>query len=322
MAFEAAPYFADVADGPENGAAYWAKTSDGLRVRIGVWPVEGARGTLLLFPGRSEYVEKYARFAREVTAEGFAMTAIDWRGQGIADRLLPDARVGHVGRFPDYQKDVAALVALATELDLPKPWHVLGHSMGGAIGLRAVVEGLDVLSATFTGPMWGILMAPMMRRLAKLLYLTSGWFNQGHRLPPSASAENYVLASPFEGNTLTNTPEMWDYMKAQVTAHPDMALGGPSIHWLGEALRECRYLMSVPPPHVPAICFVGEDEAIVDREAMRLRMADWPGGSYQVVNNAQHEILMEGPETRAMVLRQMLDLFERGESQANVPRSG
>lgn len=322
MTRQAAPYYADVADGPENGAAYWAKTSDGLRIRVGVWPCETAKGTLLLFPGRSEYVEKYARFASEVTAEGYAMLAIDWRGQGIADRLLPDRRIGHVVDFTDYQKDVAAALALATELDLPKPWHVLGHSMGGAIALRAVIEGMDVLSATFTGPMWGILMNPVIRRLAKLLYHTSGWFGRGNGLPPTASAENYILASPFEGNTLTNTPEMWEYMKAQITAYPDMALGGPSIHWLGEALRECRYLMNADPPPVPAICFVGEDEAIVDRDAMRRRMAAWPGGSYQVVDDAQHEILMEGAETRALVLRQMIDLFERGESQANVQRAG
>ncbi|WP_050930215.1 alpha/beta fold hydrolase [Aestuariivita boseongensis] len=317
-----APYYADVADGPADGAAFWAQTSDGLRVRIGVWPKADARGTLLLFPGRSEYVEKYARFASDVTAEGYAMMAIDWRGQGIADRLLPDRRIGHVGRFRDFQKDVAAMVALAQELDMPKPWHILGHSMGGAIALRSVMEGIDVLSASFTGPMWGILMAKGMRQMALALYYASKWTGQGHRLAPTATAENYILTSPFEGNTLTNTPEMWEYMKTQVTRYPDMALGGPSIHWLGEALRECRYLRRAAPPPVPAICFVGEDEAIVDREAMRLRMANWTGGSYQVVNDAQHEILMEGPETRALVLRQMLDLFERGESQANLPRSG
>ncbi len=317
MSLEAAPYYQDVAEGPENGAAYWAKTSDNVRVRVGVWPCENARGTVLLFPGRTEFIEKYARFADEITAQNYTMMAIDWRGQGLADRLLEDARVGHVDTFTDYQKDVAAFVEVAEALDLPKPWHVLAHSMGGAIALRAVIEDLDVLSASFTGPMWGILISPVMRQLAWALYHTGGWFGFGHKLPPTADHQNYIVASEFEGNTLTNTAEMWDYMKRQVAEYPELALGGPSIHWLGEAMKECRFLMRAEPPTLPALCFVGEDEAIVEGEAMRVRMANWPSGSYHVIHNAQHEVLMEGPETRKMVIEQLIDLFERAEAQAN-----
>ncbi|MFY9212969.1 MAG: alpha/beta hydrolase [Aestuariivita sp.] len=321
MHSEAAPYFAEVAEGPDTAAAYWRTTSDGVRVRIAAWPRDKARGTLLLMPGRTEYVEKYARFAEELGAHDYAMMAIDWRGQGLADRLLDDPRVGHVASFTDYQKDVVEMVALAKELDMPKPWHVLGHSMGGAIGLRSVLEGLDVCSATFTGPMWGIIIAPGMRQLAWTLYYASSWIGQSHRLPPTRSYENYVATSPFAGNMLTNDEDMWNYMARQVNEHPELALGGPSLRWLGESLRECRYLMSAPVPPMPAICLVGEEESIVDREQMRLRMATWPGGSFHIVNDAQHEVLMEGPEIRAQVLQQILDLFARGESQANVSHS-
>ena len=243
MDLEAAPYYADVAKGPDSGAAYWMTTSDGVRVRVGAWPKEGAKGTLLLCPGRTEYIEKYGIFAAELAEQNYAMMAIDWRGQGLADRLLPDRRVGHVGRFADFQHDFAEMITVAAALEMPKPWHILGHSMGGAIALRSVIEGAPVLSATFTGPMWGILMGPVMRRLAWGLYHVSGWVGQSHRLPPSATYENYVAASEFAGNTLTNDEAMWDYMKSQITKYPDLALGGPSIHWLGEAMKECRFLM-------------------------------------------------------------------------------
>ena len=321
MVLEAAPYFADVAQGPASGAAYWSKTSDGVRVRIGAWPLDEARGTLLLMPGRTEYIEKYGIFAGELADHGYAMMAADWRGQGLADRLLPDRRVGHIDTFRDFQKDVAEMVAVATELDMPKPWHVLGHSMGGAIATRALLEGLDVASATFTGPMWGILIAPVMRQLAWGLYYASGWTGQGHRLPPTTSYDNYVAASEFDGNMLTNDPEMWAYMKGQIAAYPELSLGGPSMRWLGEALRECLQLMRAAPPAVPAICFVGSQESIVDRDRMRQRMASWPGGSFEVIENAQHEVLMEGPDIRGDVLQKMLDLFARGEAQANVAKT-
>ena len=37
-----------------------------------------------------------------------------------------------------------------------RPLHLLAHSMGGCIGLRAVIEGMPVAACVFTGPMWGI----------------------------------------------------------------------------------------------------------------------------------------------------------------------
>ncbi len=74
-------------------------------------PQRTAKGTVLLFPGRTEYIEKYGRAARDLYQRGFATLTVDWRGQGLADRMLEDARIGHVHYFTDYQKDVAAMIA-------------------------------------------------------------------------------------------------------------------------------------------------------------------------------------------------------------------
>lgn len=105
---ERAPFDQVLAEGPENVRAYWVTASDGVRLRVAVWPTQTPRGTIVLFPGRTEYVEKYGRVAQDFTAAGYAVTAIDWRGQGRADRVFEDPRLGHVGEFQDYQKDVAA----------------------------------------------------------------------------------------------------------------------------------------------------------------------------------------------------------------------
>ncbi len=106
----AAPFFADLADGPDGGRAVWAETPDGWRIRLGIWGA-GERGTVLLLPGRTEYVEKYGRTARDLLARGYATVAIDWRGQGLAQRGLADRLVGHVDDFDEYQRDFDTLVA-------------------------------------------------------------------------------------------------------------------------------------------------------------------------------------------------------------------
>ena len=114
-----APFFNDIAEGPEQVSAWWLTTSDGLRIRVAYWPCDAAKGTVLMLPGRTEYVEKYGITARDLTARGYAMVSIDWRGQGIADRDLAEKATGHVNDFMDYQHDVQA-VRQAVAVDHPR----------------------------------------------------------------------------------------------------------------------------------------------------------------------------------------------------------
>ncbi|MEL6587669.1 MAG: alpha/beta fold hydrolase, partial [Pseudomonadota bacterium] len=93
-----------------------------------------------MFPGRTEYVEKYSDAAAHLAAAGYASAAIDWRGQGLTTRPRHNKRIGHVEDFHDYQKDVQAMLAVCEAEELPRPYMLLGHSMGGLIGLRAVMD--------------------------------------------------------------------------------------------------------------------------------------------------------------------------------------
>jgi len=314
MDLDPAPFFDDAANsafcGPPGGAAWWVETSDDIRVRVGLWPATSeARGTVLLFPGRTEYIEKYGATAAELAKRGFATLAIDWRGQGLSDRLLDDRRVGHVVRFSDYQKDIAAMLRAARMLDLPRPFNLLGHSMGGAIGLRAVMEGLAVQACAFTGPMWGIYMRPILRPIGWATAFVGPMLGFGTRLTPNSSHEYYVLNQEFDGNTLTHDRDMYRMMQDQLKAHSELGLGGPSLIWLREALGECRTLAGRASPDVPCITFLGSDEAIVDRVAVRARMQTWPRGTLDQVVGAHHEVLMETPEIRARVFDRVEALF-------------
>ncbi|SEO86566.1 lysophospholipase [Salinihabitans flavidus] len=311
---ECAPFYHDVARGPADGAAHWVTASDGVRLRIAHWPLEGARGTVLLFPGRTEYVEKYALAAEDLRSRGYAMIGIDWRGQGLAGRLLTDRSTGHVQRFADYQHDVAGAIAHARALDLPEPFHLIAHSMGGAIGLRAVMAGLPVNSAVFTGPMWGILLSSVMRPAAWAMSWAGRKVGVGHVLAPGTKPVTYVLDQAFEGNNLTTDADMYHYMRAQVGDYPDLAVGGPSLHWVHEALRETRALRRMASPDLPCLTFLGGDEQIVDREAIRDRMGRWHGGELTLIDGAQHEVMMEPPATRVRIFDAAVALFDANRS--------
>ncbi len=311
MTLEAAPIFSDVKPSALAGAAFWIRASDGVRLRIGAFRPESAKGTVLMFPGRTEYIEKYGPAADDLAQRGYATLVIDWRGQGLADRILEDARVGHVDIFADYQKDVAAMVAAAHALDLPKPFFLIGHSMGGCIGLRSLYEGLDVVAAAFTGPMWGIRIAPYLRPVAWALGRMMPVLGQGHRLPPGTVIDSYVLTTPFEDNQLTTDFEMFDMMRKQLTAHPELALGGPSFVWLREALDEMLSLSKLPSPKTPVNVFLGTNERIVDPRRIEARMASWKNGSLHMMQGGEHEVLMEGPAMRAAIFDTIADGFAK-----------
>jgi lysophospholipase len=264
---------------------------------------------VLLFPGRTEFAEKYGRAAIDLAARGYGTLTIDWRGQGLSDHLAADTMSGHVADFADYQADVAALLEVANAFDAPRPWHLLAHSMGGAIGLRAAMGGLPVATCAFSAPMWGIRMKAALRPLAWSLGWGSRHVGLGHLYAPSTSSASYVLDEPFETNDLTRDADMHTHMVAQLAAHPELALGGPSLHWLLEALRECRRLHALPSPALPCLTFVGTEEAIVDTSRIDARMARWPGARLERIPGARHEAMMDTPQTRTKVWDMLADFW-------------
>ncbi len=300
----------DIAGGPEDSIAYWIKADDDVRLRLAVCGVEAAaNGTILFLPGRSDYIELYGRTCTAFANHGFATALIDWRGHGLSDRLTGDANKGHVGRFSDYQEDVAAMINAAEDLQLPKPWFLLGHSMGGCIGLRSLIHGLPVTACAFTAPMWQIHLPAAERLVA----LPASWAVQavgkGETYALGCVGETYVLRVTFEENTLTHDQDMYSYWSTLAHELPDRLTGGPTFGWLYQALRETRSLSKMPSPDIPCLVYCGAQEEIVEPSAIEDRMRRWSRGRYELLPNAKHEILVEQPDVRNAVIASICEHF-------------
>jgi len=294
-----APFDHASAEAPEDAHAVWAFAADGVRLRLGHLG-KGDCGTVLAVPGRTEYLEKYGNAAAEFAARGYGLIAADYRGQGLADRLYHDPVIGHVDRFADYQLDVAALVAFAEERQAPKPWFLLGHSLGGAIGLRALIDGLPVKAAVFSAPMWGINMAPILRPVAWGLGWAADRLSLNWWVTPGMSRVTYVREADPADNFLTTDPRMLDYMRRQLDAVPGLDLGGPSVPWLYRALVEARDLRRNALPRVPTLTICPSGEEIVCKKAMRDLTGRWPHAELLVIEGGKHETMMETPERRQL----------------------
>lgn len=306
-----APFHFDVAEGPDNAKAYWIQTADSVRLRVAYWETGSvSNGTVFLFQGRTENIEKYGRTAEAMIEAGYNSFAIDWRGQGLSDRMTEDRMTGHVNHYSDYQKDVAAMLDAANSLNLPKPWFLLGHSLGACVGLRALMGGFPVEACAFTAPLWGINISPLERIAAWPLAWAFQTLGFGHKYAPGTRGESYVLNTEFEDNRLTHDRDMYQYYINISEALVDQQIGGPSMGWLFQTLKETRSLSKLgSPTSTPCITFCGAEDTIVSIPAVETRMASWQGGTFLSVKDAKHDVLHEVPAIRSEVIGKICDLF-------------
>ncbi|MEX0969875.1 MAG: alpha/beta hydrolase [Paracoccaceae bacterium] len=291
---EPAPYFADLADNTLPVEAAWLTASDGTCLRRAIWG-KAERGHVILLPGRTEYIEKYGRVARELAARGFATVCIDWRGQGLSDHLDGRRDIGHVEDFAEYQDDFQTLLADPAVAALPGPRLLFAHSMGGCIGLRALLDGFAPDAAVFSGPMWGIAVNRYVKPIGEAIARAGSKLGKGAMRMPGTKAETYVLSDPFEGNLLTGDAAYWAWMQSHALARPELGLGGPSLRWIDAASEEFVRFESADMPDTPLLTLLGGDENVVDAAAVRQHMARFTNGTLLEIPDARHEIWMEQP---------------------------
>ena len=295
-----APFFNDVANGPAISNASWITAEDGVCLRLVHWPSNSkSNGTIFIFQGRSENLEKYGLLANEFVDRGFDLIGLDWRGQGLSDRLHDDHLMGHIDSYSQYQKDVCAFILAAKNLGLPKPWFLLGHSMGACIGFRALINNDSVFSScALTAPMWDLSLPAWKRPVALLLARASLFLNGGRVYAPGGGQECYVMKTPFAENKLTSDYDMYRYYVSVTENLPDQRIAGPSFGWVYHTMHENRALKSEMPPNIPCLVLYGAEDQLISHSEINAKMAQWVGSTTQKIDGARHDVLYETPEIR------------------------
>ena len=283
---------------------------DGMRVRLGHARPDGRpRGTVLVLPGRAEFIEKYGETLTDLTSAGFAVIILDWRGQGGSDRFILRRQPDHVTRFEAYLADLAAVHDRLRQLALPEPHLLLAHSMGGHIGLRYLHDHPGQFAgAMMTAPMFGIRLRAMPEPLARAICRAAIALGASTRYAPGQRDVD-LARFVFATNKLTTSPERYAAFLRQLADTPDMALGGVTYGWLDAAFRSLQvarrpgYLEAIRTPIL--VCQAGA-ELIVSNRAQEAVVRRLPHGRLAHFPDAKHELLMERTEIR----QQVIDSFE------------
>lgn len=279
--------------------------ADGISFRYARWPSTRGprRGTVLISPGRGEFIEKYFETVAELRRRGFAVAILDWRGQGGSDRLLADPHKGHVGDFADYDRDLRFFMKEIVLPDCPPPYIGLGHSMGGAILMRnALQPGSWFDRMILTAPMIAFAPAKMgyPQRLVRAYAETAAAIGFSQSFIPGG-LKKMPDQVRFEDNQLTSDRERWQRMTGVLEVAPELAIGSPTVGWLRSALRTMAMLQEpacAKRVQVPLLVFAAGADRIIDSRAVEDFAVQLKIGGLVRLPGSQHEILQENDPLR------------------------
>lgn len=280
---------------PRGAFASFLIGKGGKRLRYALFRTETRpqKGTVILLTGRNECIEKYFETVRSLMARGFMVVVMDWRGQGLSDRVIPDPRPGHVNDFSTYVGDLDQLFADVILPDCRGPYYVLAHSTGSLVALLAAPNLQNrVRRMVLIAPLLDVDDLPLsldnVRRVTGLLSFAgfARRYASGGAWKPT----------PFEKNVVTSDRRRYERNTLLYTTHPQLALGGPTVRWMHCASSASRRVsdpdymakLRIPTLFIAAGADTVVSTRAVERYAHRLRCGD-----SVTIDGARHEILQE-----------------------------
>jgi lysophospholipase len=294
---------------------------DGWAIRRVDWPVPPApRGAILFVAGRGDFLEKYLETLDHWHERGWAVTALDWRGQALSGRIGADPVTGHIDDFAIWTGDLAAFWS-QWAADTPGPHVLAAHSMGGHLALRAVAERQVAPDAlVLSAPMLGLIthglplapfdwIARIMCQLGDPRRPAWKWSEKPGQLPLDRSA------------LLTHDARRYADEGAWRAARPGLVMGPGSWGWMRAAIASMRWLdrrevleMVMVPTFIVATSadrLVGI--AAIDRAARWLPHAEM----LRFGAEAAHEILREVDPVRDRALGAIDEFLDRAAPSLN-----
>jgi alpha-beta hydrolase superfamily lysophospholipase len=272
------------------GVTSWQVMADGQRLLLRDWPRHDARGAVLFVHGLGEHSGRYDRLAAWFNQRGYAVRGYDQRGHGRSP-----GRRGALRLRDDLLADLAAVYHDYAHAAAQRPL-LLGHSMGGLVAARAVLDGaLAPPALVLSSPALRSWESPQMIRLASVL---------GRLLP------SLPLRSGLDASRLSHDPGV-------VAGYR----GDPLRHgWITPRLADFIFregaacIADAAELAVPTLLLVAESDELVDPAGSRaFARAAAPGGQLttRFFASLYHELFNETEPGRGQVLMQLGDWLGR-----------
>lgn len=300
---------------PAARESVW-RAADGHELRRIDWPggAGPARGSILFFPGRGDHYEKYLETLEEWHRAGWRVTAADWRGQAGSGRLGKDAVTGHVEDFGIWIDDLGAFWK-SWVAETPGPHVISGHSMGGHLVMRALVEHrVSPDAAVLSAPMIGVngppLPLPMLHAVARVMTVVGDPTRQAWKWSEKPGALPAARA-----NLLTHDADRYADEQWWRDHRPELVMGPASWRWVERAYASARRLEqagALESVDVPVLILSTSADKLVSHPANLRAAARLPKGELVAFGpEAHHEILREVDAVRDRAMIAIAEFLDR-----------
>ena len=301
---------------PKGAKVHEIQGVGGVPLRALSWSTGTPRDTVLLIPGRTEYSERYAEIIADLRDRGRAVAILDMRNHGLSFRPLANKQKHHLTDFNLMAGDISRFVDVIIAAGLPRPFHMLTHSMGGHAALLALHDCPDlVASVTLSAPMirirFPLFCDHLLQALATMacaLGLAESYApGQGDWRGDAPSRER--LRAFLTTDKARFADEDW-----QLARMPDLKLGGVTWGWLRAALRSSNGLAAEGfAEHIttPARFILAGADKVVDNQAARRFAARMPYADLVEIAGSRHAPMQEADPIRQQFLTAFFSFIEQ-----------
>ena len=297
---------------PTDSLITWWNAPDGQRLRRMEWrhsSREKVRGHLLFAGGRGDFLEKYLETYAYWHRAGWDITAFDWRGQGLSrGEQAPE----NPDSFDPFIDDLEALMAdWRSAANNEGPFVAVGHSMGGHLLLRTLVERFPPLDAVvLIAPMLLVNSAPVPDWLgpnfAEMMCLVGMRGKPMWRTAKVLNRPGSQRQRLLTGSRDRYEDELWWWEQ-----QPDLRLGVPTWGWMRAAYRSSNASFTpekLAQVHTPVLLLATEQDRLVSAAAISRIAKLLPKAELEMFEGAAHEILREEDSIRDKALER-IDTF-------------
>lgn len=263
------------------------------------------RGSLFFANGRGDFIEKYLEAYHHWHGLGWNVTAFDWRGQG-GSRAAAYA-------YESFDALIDDLAAMLSDWrgGNAGPHAAIGHSMGGHLLLRTLVEREPALDAAIlVAPMIGVNSAPTPSWLAPTIANTMCRLGLGPspmwKTPPAMRQPGGQRQRNLTSSDERYADELWWWDQ-----QPDWDLGAPSWSWMRAAFRSAATAFTperLKRVQIPVLLLAAERDRLVSSTEIARAARQLPSAELEIFPGAAHEILREADPIRLAALAR-IDAF-------------
>jgi lysophospholipase len=283
----------------------------GLKIRTVAFEKKDSSGALVILPGKSETYLKYAEFFYDLQELPLSLYALDLRGMGFSERMLPDRLKMHVQSFDHYIEDARTFVEDVVKARGHDHLFIFGHSTGALIAALYLENYPEIFRAgILCSPLFYLNVGPIpgfaLRALTRLL-------DRPGRREEYGPGQRDIKRPDFQNNKISHSYARWSLWEQEII--PDIEavqFGGVTNHWLRESLvAGHRAVQGAGKINVPLLLLQAGQDSIVGLGAQDRFCRRAPRCAKVRIREAKHEILIEREDIRTAAIARVKEFLAR-----------